>query len=87
LFWLEQAQSGINPISERQEKLQQVDWVYLALLVKAKNGDVNAAKELLDSGYGKNVDQTDITLGGDPDNPIRTQVEWIFFDGNGQETA
>lgn len=35
---------------------------------KALSGDLNAYKELMDSGYGKNVEVTQ--LQGDPDNPL-----------------
>jgi hypothetical protein len=69
-FWLEAMQSGKNPISGKTEELSQADWVLLALLAKARKGDVPAIKELMDSGYGKIADKSDVTIGGDAENPL-----------------
>lgn len=68
--WLEAMQSGKNPISGQTEELSQADWVFLALLAKARKGDVPAIKELMDSGYGKIADKSDVTIGGDAENPL-----------------
>lgn len=48
--------------------LTELDLVVLKLLEKAKTGDVTAAKEILDSMFGKNPD----VIAGDPDNPLNT---------------
>jgi hypothetical protein len=50
--WLETIQSAKNPITGEDEKLSQEDLMTLALLKKARNGDVAAYKQLMDSGYG-----------------------------------
>ena len=50
--WLETIQSAKNPITGEDEKLSQEDLMTLALLKKARNGDVQAYKQLMDSGYG-----------------------------------
>lgn len=52
------------------EGLDVADELVLALIEKASQGDVNAFKELFDSGYGKLTDKTQ--LSGDPDgnNPV-----------------
>jgi hypothetical protein len=49
--WLETIQSAKNPITGEDEKLSQEDLMTLALLKKARNGDVAAYKQLMDSGY------------------------------------
>jgi hypothetical protein len=51
--WLEVQQSFRNPITGKDEVLQQQDIMTLALIKKAREGDVNAFKELMDSAYGK----------------------------------
>jgi hypothetical protein len=48
--WLETIQSAKNPITGEDEKLSQEDLMTLALLKKARNGDVAAYKQLMDSG-------------------------------------
>lgn len=52
------------------EGLNVADELVLALIEKASQGDVNAFKELFDSGYGKLTEKTQ--LSGDPDgnNPV-----------------
>lgn len=68
--WLEVTQNIKNPITGKEEKLEQQDIMTLALIKKARNGDVSAYKELMDSAYGKIVQPTDITTKGDSLNVI-----------------
>ena len=51
--WLEVKESVKNPITHTQEILEQQDIITLALISKARKGDVNAYKELMDSCFGK----------------------------------
>lgn len=72
--WLLAKEDSVNPITNKVERMTQADIATLALIQKAKNGDVNAFKELMDSGFGKvtdkiemdakveNTDTIDITL-------------------------
>ncbi len=53
--WLECSESVTNPITGEKETLQQSDIITLALIKKARKGDVNAFKELMDSGFGKST--------------------------------
>jgi hypothetical protein len=53
LEWLTLLSEGQNEISGEVETLEQQDFIMLSLIKKAKEGDVQAAKELLDSAYGK----------------------------------
>jgi hypothetical protein len=50
--WLETLQQSKNPITGKDETLTQEDLMTLALIHKARKGDVNAYKQLMDSGYG-----------------------------------
>jgi len=50
--WLEAMQDSKNPITGELERLTQEDIMTLALIKKARGGDVNAYKQLMDSGYG-----------------------------------
>lgn len=56
--WLKMTKKGKNPITEMVEVLEIQDLMTLALIGKALKGDVNAYRELMDSGHGtieKNV--------------------------------
>ena len=55
--WLEVNQSLKNPLTGEQETMSQEDMITLALIKKARDGDVSAYKELMNSGYGAPVQQ------------------------------
>lgn len=59
--WLETCQTLKNPITGENETLTQEDLITLALIHKARKGDVQAYKQLMDSVYGMPKQQTDIT--------------------------
>ena len=50
--WLETSESAKNPINGKQETMSQEDIITLALIKKARKGDTQAYKALMDSGYG-----------------------------------
>jgi hypothetical protein len=60
--WLEVNQSLKNPLTGEQETMSQEDMITLALIKKARDGDVSAYKELMNSGYGAPLQQIDQTL-------------------------
>lgn len=60
--WLEVAEEFRNPITKELEFLEQQDIITLRLIHAARNGDVSAFKELMDSAYGKAL--TNIELSG-----------------------
>jgi len=62
--WLEVKQKEKNPLTGHVEELEQQDLITLALIKKAKKGDVQAYKELMDSAHGKIEQKTDITSKG-----------------------
>ena len=55
--WLEVAQYITNPITGEKEKLEQQDIMTLGIIKKARDGDVNAYKALMDSAYGQPLQQ------------------------------
>lgn len=55
--WLEVNQNLKNPITGVNETMSQEDLITLALIKKARDGDVNAYKALMDSGYGAPIQQ------------------------------
>ena len=59
--WLETDQEYKNPLTNDNEKLSQEDIMTLALINKARKGDVSAYKALMDSGYGNPKDSLDLT--------------------------
>ena len=52
--WLMVEQKFKNPLTGQEEILSQADIMTLAVINKARNGDVIAFRELMDSGFGKN---------------------------------
>ena len=61
-YWLEVNQNLKNPLTGESETMSQEDLMTLALIKKAREGDVNAYKALMDSGYGAPETHSDITL-------------------------
>jgi len=55
--WLEVTQFITNPITGEKEKLEQQDIMTLGIIKKARDGDVNAYKALMDSAYGQPLQQ------------------------------
>jgi hypothetical protein len=76
--WLEVSQKVKNPISGVIEELEQQDIMTLALIKKAREGDVQAYRELMDSAHGKITDRLDMTSDGDK----ITQPTWIIADNS-----
>jgi hypothetical protein len=60
--WLEANEVIVNPLTKKKEKLSQEDIMTLALINKARKGDVNAYKALMDSGYGAPTQQVEQTI-------------------------
>jgi hypothetical protein len=74
--WLECSEMIVNPLTGKNQRLQESDIITLALIKKARKGDVQAFKELMDSGYGRTVNQIDHTTGGEKLNPIPA-IHWV----------
>ena len=60
--WLEVNQSLKNPLTGEQELMSQEDLMTLAIIKKAREGDVSAYKALMDSGYGQPLQQIEQTI-------------------------
>lgn len=69
--WLEVNQNLKNPLTGENETMSQEDLMTLALIKKARDGDVNAYKALMDSGYGAPIQQIEQT------NIESTFPEWL----------
>ena len=69
--WLEVMQDTKNPITGELEKLSQEDLITLAMIHKARKGDVGAYKQLMDSGFGMPTQQIDVTT----EKPIFNGIE------------
>lgn len=75
-YWLSIDQKLKNPLTGNSETMSQEDLMTLALIKKARDGDVTAYKALMDSGYGAPVQQleqqqTTIDLSGLSTDDIR----------------
>ena len=60
--WLEVNQNLKNPLTGESENMSQEDLMTLALIKKARDGDVSAYKALMDSGYGAPLQQVEQTI-------------------------
>jgi hypothetical protein len=61
-YWLEVNQKLKNPLTGAEETMSQEDLMTLALIKKAREGDVAAYKALMDSGYGAPLQQIEQTI-------------------------
>jgi hypothetical protein len=60
-YWMEVNQKLKNPLTGTEETMSQEDLMTLALIKKAREGDVSAYRELMNSGYGAPVQQIEQT--------------------------
>ena len=65
-------QEEVNPLTGIKELLSNEDVITLALIHKAKKGDVNAYKALMDSAYGGVKQSVELT---DAEQPIFKQLD------------
>jgi hypothetical protein len=72
-YWLEIEEDADNPLTEQIEKLSQEDLITLSVIKKAREGDVNAYKALMDSAYGNPTQQNDHNVKVTGIKPI----EWV----------
>lgn len=63
--WLEANYKKVNPITGQTETLQIQDHLVISLIGKALKGDVQAFRELFDSGHGKVSELLDVTSKGE----------------------
>lgn len=66
--WLEATYKKVNPITGQNETLQIQDHLVISLIGKALKGDVQAFRELFDSGHGKVSELLDVTSKGESIN-------------------
>lgn len=79
--WLNAEESVKNPITGKQERLSQSDIMTLALVKKARNGDIAAFRELMDGAFGKIPDKNEFT--GADGAPMFAKIERVITRGNG----
>ena len=65
-------QEEVNPLTGIKELLSNEDMITLALIHKAKKGDVNAYKALMDSAYGAVKQSLELT---DAETPIFKKLD------------
>jgi len=71
--WLELNEKLKNPITGEIEQLTVEDAVILALISKARKGDVAAIREILDTNYGKITESLNIET-----NELKKTVNDLF---------
>jgi hypothetical protein len=83
-YWLEVNQKLKNPLTNQEETMSQEDLMTLALIKKAREGDVSAYKALMDSGYGAPKQDMDITTDG---QTINTVPQIVFTSTNKKQPS
>ena len=71
-IYLAYLQEEVNPLTGIKELLSNEDMITLALIHKAKLGDVNAYKALMDSAYGGVKQSLELT---EAETPIFKQLD------------
>lgn len=69
---LETATDFTNPLTLKKETLPLEEQIMIALIARAKRGDIAAIKEIQDTLYGKVVDKHEI--GGKEGGPIQITI-------------
>lgn len=64
--WLDFTITRTNELTGETESLTAEELITLAMIKKAAQGDSKAYQALMDSGFGKPVQSTDITSNGEP---------------------
>lgn len=81
--WLEVREYAENPITGEFEHLTQEDLITLALIEKAREGNVYAYKALMDSAYGKPTNQIETIF---KEMPLFPDIDVLAGDGSLIET-
>ena len=64
------SQAIAKVLAEEKDGMTALDAILAALRAKAAKGDVRAAQELLDRGFGKSKQSVDVTTGGETINKL-----------------
>lgn len=75
-YWLDASMTSTNPITYEEELITHEDMMTLALVKKARDGDVSAYKQLMDSAYGMPTQQIDVSN----DGPIFNGIDFTIKD-------
>jgi len=70
--WLDATDKVKNPITGEVEEMTVEDMLTLAVIVKARKGDVSAYKALLDSAYGQAKQEVEST----GQSEVITRIKW-----------
>jgi hypothetical protein len=72
--WLEIDEKAKNPVTGTEEVLSQEDLLTLAQIKKAREGDVNAYKALMDSAYGTPNQKMNVEMDAEVDQKITVEI-------------
>jgi len=77
-YWMDQPIEVLNPISRKKQNGSVEDEVVLALVTKARQGDVPAIREVLDTLYGKLTDKNELSGSVDVNVPSVEELNKRF---------
>jgi hypothetical protein len=77
-YWMDQPVEVLNPISRQKQNGTVEDEVVLALVTKARQGDVPAIRETLDTLYGKLTDKSELSGSVDVNMPSVEELNKQF---------
>mgnify|MGYP003122661509 FL=1 len=67
-------QKAVNPITKNEETLNQLQLIVLAMLKKARAGEVRAAQWLVDNGYGKLMENFEVNQTGENTGSLKDLI-------------
>ena len=70
-------QDAVNPVTKNEERLNQLQLIGLAMLKKARSGDVRAAQFLIDNGYGKLTENFEVNQIGENTGSLKDLLSVI----------
>jgi hypothetical protein len=73
-----------NPVTGQDEDFTVAEQMDLALIIKARKGDVQAYREILDRLEGKA--KQNVELSSDPEKPVKFIIDGRFKDATGDNS-
>tara|TARA_R110002074_G_scaffold174498_1_gene337461 strand:- start:1235 stop:1585 length:351 start_codon:yes stop_codon:yes gene_type:complete len=75
-------QVAVNPVTKKEETLNQYQLIVLAMLKKARAGDVRAAQWIDERGFGKLIENYEVNQTGESSGDLKDIIRAIRTTGD-----
>ena len=75
-------QVAVNPVTKKEETLNQYQLIALAMLKKARAGDVRAAQWIDERGFGKLIENYEVNQTGESTGDLKDIIRAVRTAGN-----